>query len=106
MFVVPSDDQRAFPLELRLVFRHDGLPEDVFEKAVESFHHSYAPVLVNRSEARQAVHGLAPQAFEVLALPERMVAKSSIGREGRCWPAATRRLAGSYVSTKYSGRTP
>ena len=68
VFVVPSDNKRTLSLELRLVFRYDGLPKDIFEKSVESFHHSYAPVLSHRSEARQDVHDLAPYLLEVLAL--------------------------------------
>ena len=68
VFVVPSDDQRTFSLELSLVLGHSGLSQDSLEGPVESLDYRDADVFVDCSEARQDVHGLASEFLKVLTL--------------------------------------
>ena len=66
--VVPVDKEANLTLELRLVLGHRDQPQDLLERSMESFDDGDAAMLVDRTEPRQDVFGLAPGLFEVLAL--------------------------------------
>ena len=68
VLVVPFDDLTDLVLECTLLLGDRDPPQEFFDRPVEAFDDGDTAMLADGTEARQDVHGLAPDLSEVIAI--------------------------------------
>jgi hypothetical protein len=68
VLIIPTNCESYFSLEFSQGFWDRDQTQNLFQRAMEAFHHGDATSLADRSKSRKDVHGLAPHALEVFTL--------------------------------------